>query len=110
MEANETKLSNDELNEFACQLLVRMQTADGTTSGSRQRCKFHFLGFNLCRVAFRELLGIGNSRLGRLMGWLKEGHVQPPRDLRRGTVRERGPPRLHATQCCNGHMTSWQNV
>ena len=90
------ELANDEVNEFVYQLLVRMKVADGTTSGSHQRFKFHFLGLNVCRVAFRELLGIGNSRLNRLMGWMKQGHMQPPRDLRHSTVHERG---VAATAC-----------
>ena len=59
------KLSNDELNEFLFILLMGMP-ADG------QRFQFQFLGHKVCKAGFMTLLGIGASRLQRMLQWLKE--------------------------------------
>ena len=85
------KLSNDETNEFIYRLLVVMQAPN---HGHK---KFQFLGEQVCREGFVNLVGIGNSRMTRLLEWRKQGHVHPPRDLRHTTVKERGV----ATSACD---------
>ena len=54
------KLSNDELNEFLYRLLMGMP-AHG------QRFQFQFLGHKVCKAGCMTLLGIGASRLQRLL-------------------------------------------
>ena len=51
--------------------------------------RLSIFGHDVCLSAFRECLGSGNKRLSRLQGWLKLGHMHPPRDLRHYSAGER---------------------
>ena len=77
------RMSNDEANDFIYKLLLVMRGMGEVREGSlKQRIKFKLFGQYVCRTGFRESIGIGNSKLNRLLCWLKGGHMQPPRDLR----------------------------
>ena len=66
-------LSNDELNAVVYRLLAIMgpHTSQGPLSS-------RLLGVAVCRRCFILLLGIGESRLERLVNWLKLGNADPP--------------------------------
>ena len=92
------KLSNDDVNDFIYKLLLVMRGVGETSRSSSIR--FKLFGHKVCRTAFRDCVGIGNSKLNRLQGWLKLGHMQPPRDLRHSSVAERKA----AGEMCDGAL------
>ena len=88
------KLANDDVNEFVFKLLLVMRGVGGNCG--KQRLRFKLLGNYVCHTAFRHCVCIGNSKLNRLMNWLKQGHMQPPRDLRHsfGNRKEQSAQRM----------------
>ena len=66
-EAEKFALGRDECNEFLYQLLRALQ---GLGGGGGQ-IQWQFLGQKVCREVWRELAGIGNARLSRLLTALK---------------------------------------
>ena len=91
------KLSNDDQNEFIFNLLLCMRVAQAQpgpnprgASGRRRRGRsFQLFGRDVCRNGFRECLDIGESRLTRLLHWMKLGHTKAPADLRHTAPHER---------------------
>ena len=84
------KLSNDDVNDFIFKLLHVMR---GVGEAPLRRFRFKLFGQYVCRTGFRDCIGIGNSKFNRLLSWLKEGHMQPPRDLRHSSATERSRAR-----------------
>ena len=90
------KMSNDDQNEFLFNMLLCMRVAqgsDGASTGHRGRARrgrsFRLFGRDMCCNAFRESLDIGQSRLYRLLHWMKLGHTKAPADLRHTAPHER---------------------
>ena len=44
--------------------------------------QFAFLGMDMCRTAAARILGSSGPRMTRWVAWIREGHTQPPQDLR----------------------------
>ena len=84
------KLPNYDVHDFIFKLLLVM---GGVGEAPLSRFRFKLFGQYVCRTGFRDCIGIGNSKLNRLLSWLKEGHMQPPRDLRHSSATERSRAR-----------------
>ena len=89
------KLTNDDQNEFIFNLLLCMHVAQGSSTAHRGRRRrgprrsFQLFGRDVCRNAFRECLDIGESRLTKLLRWIKLGNTKAPADLRHTAPHER---------------------
>ena len=88
MLALKCKFSNDDFNEFLFNLLLTMRGV-GIQTPKTSRMSLQLFGKKVCRKGFVECLGISQQRLTRLLRWLKEGHLHPPRDLRHSSAAER---------------------
>ena len=73
------KLGKDAQDEYICDALRGLTMQMGP---SERRIHWMFLGQRVCRRGFGEILGIGQSRLVRLMDHVMEGHLGAPTDLR----------------------------
>ena len=73
------KLGKDAQDEYICDALRGLTMQMGP---SERRIHWMFLGQRVCRRGFGEILGIGQSRLVRLMDHVREGHLGAPTDLR----------------------------
>ena len=74
------KLTNDDFNEFIFKLLLCMRGVGPRSAQNRFR--YMLFGKNICRQGFEMSLRISRTRISRLLQWLKNGHMDPPRDLR----------------------------
>lgn len=80
------RVSTDDLNESIFKLLL----VTGRPHWKKDAWRvFQLFGTHVCRKGFLECLGVGQGRLIRSLHWLKEGHSQPPRDLRHSSAAER---------------------
>lgn len=103
-------MDRDRMNSYAFRLLQAMQqtlsnpygkspVSDSSPNASSASAQHYmFLGVRVCRTAFRRQLGMGNSRLGRLLRWLAEGHLEPPMDLRHSQAEREKPASAAADQ------------
>ena len=62
------------------ELLQRWFKAEETSQrGVRQ---YAFLGADMCRAAAARVLGCSGPRVTKWTKWMREGHTEPPEDLR----------------------------
>ena len=79
------KFSNDDFNEFIFKLLLTMRGV-GIQTPKTSRMSMQLIGKRVCRKGFVECSGISQHRITRRLQWLREGHLQPPRDLRHSSA------------------------
>ena len=75
------KLSNNDADDFVFKLLLGMRV--------HKRIRFKLFGRYLGRTGFSDCIGISNFKLRQMLNLLKDGHLQPPCDLRHSSAAER---------------------
>ena len=69
-----------------------------SSSGELHTIEWMISGVSVCRQAFRDVFGVGGSRINRLLEHAKKGYTESPHDLRhsRGSSDEPSWERQHA--------------
>ena len=78
-------MGRDNFNSFLFYIIKEMRQHDSHG--------WVFLGRATCRKAWKTLVEIGTSRLNRLHKHVKQGHLEPPRDLRKSRANLEGRSR-----------------